>query len=183
METFNFCIKLPKSTFADGQLDNLKKLVKSKEHLIRKAIGAEALPVIETEFSVEFPWFSGEANDEEVKAYMEFITSLVRAAKERTRITAKDRDVENEKYAFRCFLLRLGFIGDEHKTTRKILLRNFKGSAAFKSGAKKEYAPGCEPIPTQENTVRVDIEEAKKRLKDPAVQEEIKALLNGGEEE
>ena len=39
------------------------------------------------------------------------------------RITAKERTVENEKYAFRCFLLRLGFIGDEYKTSRKILLK------------------------------------------------------------
>ncbi len=33
-------------------------------------------------------------------------------------------------HAFRCFLLRLGFIGDEYKTTRKILLRNLTGSYA-----------------------------------------------------
>ena len=51
--------------------------------------------------------------------------------------------VENEKYAFRCFLLRLGFIGAEYKTERKILLKNLTGSSAFKSGAKKEV-PGDE---------------------------------------
>ena len=44
---------------------------------------------------------------------------------------------ENEKYAFRCFLLRLGFIGDEFKADRKILLSKLDGSAAFKAGAKK----------------------------------------------
>ena len=44
---------------------------------------------------------------------------------------------QNEKYAFRCFLLRLGFIGDEFKADRKILLSKLDGSAAFKSGAKK----------------------------------------------
>ena len=50
----------------------------------------------------------------------------------------KEREVENDKYAFRCFLLRLGFIGDEYKLTRKILLENLEGSAAFKM--KKEEA-------------------------------------------
>ena len=35
-----------------------------------------------------------------------------------------------------CFLLRLGFIGDEYKVARKILLRNFTGSSAFKSTPK-----------------------------------------------
>ena len=38
---------------------------------------------------------------------------------------------------FRCFLLRLGFIGDEYKAARKILLRNLTGSGAFKNGTPK----------------------------------------------
>jgi hypothetical protein len=57
-------------------------------------------------------------------------------ARNQKRINAKEKEVDNEKYAFRCFLLRLGFIGDEYKTARKILLRNFTGSSAFKSGTK-----------------------------------------------
>ena len=52
------------------------------------------------------------------------------------RITATEKAVDNEKYTFRCFLLRLGFIGAEYKTERKILLRNLSGSSAFKSGQK-----------------------------------------------
>ena len=59
-------------------------------------------------------------------------------ARTQKRITAKEKEVDNEKYAFRCFLLRLGFIGAEHKQTRKILLRNLSGSSAFKAGQKKE---------------------------------------------
>ena len=51
-----------------------------------------------------------------------------------------EKAVENEKYAFRCFLLRLGFIGAEYKTERKILLKNLTGSSTFKSGAKKEVS-------------------------------------------
>lgn len=60
------------------------------------------------------------------------------------RITAKEKPVDNDKYAFRCFLLRLGFIGDDYKTERKILLRNLSGSSAFKSGAKKTEVEACE---------------------------------------
>ena len=41
--------------------------------------------------------------------------------------------MDNEKYAFRCFLLRLGFIGEEFKQSRKILLSNLDGSSAFKT--------------------------------------------------
>ena len=50
------------------------------------------------------------------------------------RISATEKFAENEKYAFRCFLLRLGFIGSEYKEERKILLENLSGSSAFKSG-------------------------------------------------
>lgn len=53
------------------------------------------------------------------------------------RITAKEKETDNDKYAFRCFLLRLGFIGESYKQERKILLRNLSGSSAFKSGNPK----------------------------------------------
>ena len=69
---------------------------------------------------------------------MHFISALCEMAKTQKRITAKGKSVDNEKYAFRCFLLRLGFIGDEYKAERKILLRNLTGSSAFKSGTKEE---------------------------------------------
>jgi hypothetical protein len=59
-------------------------------------------------------------------------------ARNQKRITAKEKEIPNEKYAFRCFLLRLGFIGKEYKEERKILLRNLTGSAAFKGGVKNE---------------------------------------------
>ena len=59
-------------------------------------------------------------------------------AKNQKRINAKEKELDNEKYAFRCFLLRLGFIGDAYKAERKILLRNLTGSSAFKSGTAKE---------------------------------------------
>ena len=71
---------------------------------------------------------------EKVKAYMHFITALCNMAKNQKRITATAKKVDNEKYAFRCFLLMLGFIGEEYKTARKILLSKLSGSSAFKSG-------------------------------------------------
>ena len=62
---------------------------------------------------------------------------MLAAAKSQKRVTAKEKETDNEKYAFRCFLLRLGFIGEEFKETRRTLLQNLTGSAAFRSGAKK----------------------------------------------
>ena len=61
-------------------------------------------------------------------------------ARNQQRVSAKEKEVDNEKYAFRCFLLRLGFIGNEYKTERKILMKNLSGSAAFKNQKKEEVA-------------------------------------------
>ena len=178
-------IQMPKCTLDAIALDNLRRLLEAKGSLIKKALGVDALPITEEDDKVCFPWFSGEPTADEVKAYSHFVSALCEMARNAKRVTAKEKETDNEKYAFRCFLLRLGFIGDMYKTERKILLRNLSGSSAFKSGAKKEYAPGCDPIPTPENTVKVDVEEAKRRLNDPQVQAEIRAILNGkeGEEE
>ena len=70
-------------------------------------------------------------------AYLHFVHALCEMACNQKRISVQEREVENEKYAFRCFLLRLGFIGDEFKADRKLLLSKLDGSAAFKSGHKK----------------------------------------------
>ena len=75
-----------------------------------------------------------------MKAYDTFICKLCEMARNQKRVNGTEKQVDNEKYAFRCFLLRLGFIGNEYKTERKILLKNLTGSSAFKSGAKKEVS-------------------------------------------
>ena len=59
-------------------------------------------------------------------------------AKEAKRVTATEKDVESEKYAFRGFLLRLGFIGADSKEQRKLLLKNLSGSAAFPNKEKAD---------------------------------------------
>ena len=71
------------------------------------------------------------------KAAATLIAALCRMSVERKRITCTEKEVDNEKYAFRCFLLRLGFIGDEYKAERKTLLKNLSGNSAFKSGERK----------------------------------------------
>lgn len=125
------------NTLTESELDGLNRLIASKAALIRKAVGTESLDVAVSEDKVAFPWFTltEGSESEETAAYSAFISALVDMVKRQKRITATEKDVENEKYAFRCFLLRLGFIGDEYKTARKILLRNLTGSSAWKGGA------------------------------------------------
>ena len=136
-EPSGICISVPRTLFTDGNLANLHSIVEAKGSLIRKALGASSLPIEVTEFKVSFPWFPEHYTADELNTYGQFITKLCDMARNQKRITAKDKEVDNEKYAFRCFLLRLGFIGDEYKTARKILLRNLSGSSAFKAGQQK----------------------------------------------
>lgn len=137
-EPTQVCISLPRSRFTDSSLENLKAILTAKGGLIQKALCAQSLPIAVTEEKVSFPWFSEMPTPEELSAYEMFICKLCEMAGNQKRITAREKEVDNEKYAFRCFLLRLGFIGDEHKQTRKVLLRNLTGSSAFKSGQTKE---------------------------------------------
>ena len=137
------CISMPRSLFTDSNLENLKAIVAAKGNLIKKALGVDDLPLEITDTKVSFPWFKGEAAPEEIRAYDTFICKLCELARTQKRVTSTEKTAGNEKYAFRCFLLRLGFIGAEYKEARKILLRNLAGSSAFKSGQSKEGHP-CE---------------------------------------
>ena len=135
-ERINLTITLPLESVAVG---NLTKLLDAKGGLIKKALGVDELgfEINEESKTICFPWF-GEVSFDEAMAYTHFVTAFCKMTKDAKRVTAKEKEVDNEKYAFRCFLLRLGFIGTEYKAERKILLRNLSGSSAFKAGRDGE---------------------------------------------
>ena len=132
-ETVGLTVYLPKDK---ANIDLLRQLVQGKSGLIKKALGLKDLPIEEDSDEIVFPWFAdaSDLSPDEVKAYTAFICALCKLSANAKRVSMTEKPVDNEKYAFRCFLLRLGFIGREHKTTRKILLRNLEGSSAFKNG-------------------------------------------------
>ena len=133
-------VSLPRESFTDAALENLHRLVDAKAALIKKALAVESLPVEADAEKVSFPWFADGQDGDAAKAYTHFITALCDMARKQKRVTAKERPADNEKYAFRCFLLRLGFIGEEYKNERKVLLKNLSGNGSFKSGARKGAA-------------------------------------------
>ena len=171
-------IQMPAASFTPEALNNLHSLIAAKGRLIRKALGVDLLPVqVETD-TVSFPWFSGEATGEEVKAYTHLITALCDMARNQKRITAREKDTDNDKYAFRCFLLRLGFIGTEYKEERKILLRNLTGNGAFKSGQRSSEAIQPEP-PNAAARVEVQGDPAlAEALADAALIEQVNASFD-----
>ena len=125
-------ISLP---LASANIDTLKNLISAKESLIKKALGISDTQINITDEKIEFPWFDRELTSEEVNAYTRFLSFLCKLSKEVNRCSGKEHPAVNEKYTFRCFLLRLGFIGAEYKEDRKVLLKNLTGSSAFKNGA------------------------------------------------
>ena len=118
--------------FTDQALDNLRHLIWAKGQLIKDACQLEALPLNVDEKQVSFDWFK-EVKLDDALAYQQFVDKLVQYAISHQRIMSEPHEESNEKYAFRCFLLRLGFIGPKFKDQRKVLLRNLTGSTAFKN--------------------------------------------------
>ena len=125
-------ISVPRNMFTDDKLENLQKLIEGKQTLFKHAFRAEQLEVVITQNQVSFPWFPLASESDVANAYTEFISKLCELAIKLKRVSLKDKEVENEKYAFRCFLLRLGFIGDDSKLARRILLQNLSGNSAFR---------------------------------------------------
>ena len=100
-------------------------------------IGKENCKGIKFEFEnkkISFKVINEEADAEKIKAYAQFIELLDQSARELKHASAKVSITDNPKFTFRVFLIRLGMVGDEYKTTRKILLKNLEGNAAFRYG-------------------------------------------------
>lgn len=127
-------VSIPKESFTPEALENLAKLVENKGRLMARAFQADEIRLTVTEDTVSFPWFPFTANSDETAAYTEFVEKLCGMARRMKRVSGKPTETDNDKYAFRCFLLRLGFIGDEYKAARKILLKNLTGNSAFRHG-------------------------------------------------
>lgn len=140
-EATGLTVSLPLDKVMVGNLTNL---LTAKDSLIKKALGVGDLHIEVTEDTVSFPWFTETPEPEAIKAYTHFITALCKMSKDLKRVNATEREVDNEKYAFRCFLLRLGFIGNEYKAERKILLKNLSGNSSWKNGAPEKEVAACE---------------------------------------
>jgi len=121
-----------------------------------RAFQAEKISLTVTEDVVSFPWFPFTTEPDEVAAYTafveklcemarlnnqctcylirQFVEKLCEMARRTKRVSGKPVETDNDKYTFRCFLLRLGFIGDQYKAARKIFLKDLTGNTAFRHG-------------------------------------------------
>lgn len=104
--------------FTAAKMDNLEKLIASRDTLLKKVLGTDTLPIEQTDGVLKFPWFPVDGN---AMVYSQLACALVRVATEATRITARERPCESERFHMRTFLLKIGFIGDEFKQARAVL--------------------------------------------------------------
>lgn len=134
MQQDKLTIAVPRASLTDTALNNLKKIIANKQTLFQRAFRTDSTEIEITDEKINFAWFPYTEDGDEIVAYTQFITRLCGMAKDAKRVSSKPTETNNDKYAFRCFLLRLGFIGKKYKTSRKILLRNLAGNSAFRYG-------------------------------------------------
>ena len=125
-------IAVPREIYTDTALENLQKIIANKQILFQRAFRTDSTEIGITKEKINFTWFPYTTDVDEIAAYTQFISRLCDMARDAKRVSSKPTETDNDKYAFRCFLLRLGFIGKEYKTARKILLRNLTGNSAFR---------------------------------------------------
>lgn len=139
-----FSIGIPVAEISDNPctdevLERLRKIVTAKQALFQKALDTtRELQIVIDDGTIWFDWFEDMISEAQLKIYSEFIKALYQMAENSKRINSTEKPIENEKFAMRTFLNRLGFIGDEYKPLRKMLLKNLSGSSAFRYGGKHE---------------------------------------------
>lgn len=138
-DTNRLTVEMPRSGFSEETFGNLQKIITSKARLLRKSLETETLVVETTSDTLRFPWFTLHGLDGEADAYTRLIAAICKMAKEQKRVIARERNFTNEKFSMRVFLIRLGFIGPEYKTARRILLQNLSGNSAWKYGPPPDW--------------------------------------------
>lgn len=86
-----------------------------------------------TKGTVEFRLFNSTTHAGEIKAYIQFCLAVSNQALNQKSARSSRTETDNEKYTFRCWMLRLGLIGDEFKTCRLHFLKNLTGNSAWRN--------------------------------------------------
>lgn len=88
-----------------------------------------------TKGTVEFRLFNSTTHAGEIKAYIQFCLAVSNQALVQKSARASKTETDNEKYTFRCWMLRLGLIGDEFKTCRLHFLKHLSGNSAWRNAS------------------------------------------------
>lgn len=86
-----------------------------------------------TKGTIEFRLFNGTLHAGKIRSYIVFCLAISHQALKQKSASARRTHTDNEKYTFRCWLLRLGLIGDEFKNCRQHLMKALNGDAAWRT--------------------------------------------------
>ena len=125
---------------SDEAYSNLEKIIVSKQTLMRHAFRSKGISVARKNGQIIFSGFNASDGDH-TGAYLRYITLLT-------------------KFAFCCFIIRIGMIGAEYKKARKILLENLTGNSSWKNGAPEKATNVENPAEGSASTETVEETEA-----------------------
>ena len=150
-------ISFPMEGHDERTIKNLLNMIYSKQSLIKKIFDCSE-NIVEKELIAELPTLGSlgeilttinkenckgiDFNDEkitfnfingDIQTSSEFLSLLIKKAKELQYTSSKPIETDNDKYTFRTWLIRLGMIGPEYKAYRKTLLSSLTGSSAFRN--------------------------------------------------
>ena len=131
--------ELSEKPFSEDTLEKLRAIIAGHKSLFQKSLGTESdLKTKWEENNLWFDWFDHMISREQVEMYGTFFRALYKFAENAKRVNETHKQIENEKFAMRTFLNRIGLSGPEHKPLRKELLKNLSGSSAFRYGRPKK---------------------------------------------
>ena len=123
-------LSFPKDGLSTENIENVRKLIAAKAPLIKLALELDELPIEEEKDKITFTWLPVTAPSEMVDATARLLAAIIKLAKRLHRVTVTERATDNPRYTFRCFLLRLGFIGEDYKKVRKYLMKGIPGNGS-----------------------------------------------------
>jgi hypothetical protein len=150
-------ISFPMEGHDERTIKNLLNMIYSKQSLIKKVFDCSE-NIVEKELIDEISTLESlseilttinkenckgiDFNDEkltfnfikgDIQTSSEFLSLLIKKAKELKYATSKQVETDNDKYSFRTWLIRLGMVGADYKEHRKFLLSKLTGSSAFRN--------------------------------------------------
>ncbi len=87
--------------------------------------------------TVELRGFNSELHAGKVRAYIVFALAMDHQALTQKSACYHKVQAENEKFAMRTYLNRIGFIGEEFKSCREHLYKHLDGNAAWRYGSRE----------------------------------------------
>ena len=117
-EPYGLRVSVPRDGFTESALLVLRQMIRSKDALIRKSLGADSLDIQLTDSRLVFPWFTCMLSESYLEAVLCFISALCDRAKS-GKPAPQLKDYESERYTFNHFLASAGQTGRSRQSEKR----------------------------------------------------------------